>query len=74
MSADDLGDLAYLRGIEATLTEAQLEAFHALLFAPEYRGDAGIRGAADKAVRELRRRVGESIAKGVVKDSWRATG
>jgi hypothetical protein len=72
LSVDDLGDLAYLRSIEATMTQAQLEDFHDILFSPECRGSAGIRPAADMAVREMRRRSAQSIAGDMVKRSWRA--
>lgn len=68
----DLGDLAYLRSIEATMDKAKLEEFRALLFSPECRGVAGIRGAADMAVRKMREIAGARIAEGIVQKSWRA--
>lgn len=68
----DLGDLAYLRGIEAAMNQADLEEFQELLFSEQCRGVAGIRGAADLAVRKLREKAAGRIAGGVVAKGWRA--
>lgn len=72
VSNADFADLAYLRKIEAALSEEDLERFRAKLFSKECRGMAGIRSAAELAIRQLREEAVKRLAGDVVKESWRA--
>ena len=64
----DLGDLAYLRGIEAAMNQADLEEFQELLFSEQCRGVAGIRGAADLALAAMRKALQQRLGT----PTWRA--
>jgi hypothetical protein len=52
----DSGDLAYLKSIEAQLEGHDMRAFRSLYGSKQFRGQAGIRPAADMALREMRAR------------------
>lgn len=64
-------DYAYLRAIDAALSPKNREKFRSI-YGRECRQNAGVRAAADKAVRLLRERAAKEIAGDVVPDSWRA--
>ena len=60
----DAADYAYVDELEAKLSSSEVEAFRALLW--EERREAGVRGAADKALSRL-----IALPVGLVRPSWR---
>ena len=68
----DFADLAYLRKIEAALSEEDLERFREKLFSEECRGMAGIRPAAELAIRKIKEEDAKRFAGDIVKDTWRS--
>ena len=60
----DAADYAYVAELEAKLSSSEVEAFRALLWLE--RREAGVRGAADKALARL-----VAIPVGLVRPSWR---
>jgi hypothetical protein len=60
----DAADYAYVDSLEAKLSSSEVEAFRAL-FWPERR-EAGVRGAADKALARL-----VAVRAGLARPSWR---